>query len=134
MKQQRRSIRTESPLNKFFSTLILGALILLLALMALTYLLPLYDRFKSKADEQVDFTPSEEAIQQVWEEAQAASQRADEATQSAALLLSFLEGASVLVALALGGAAIYGFRNSNETQRKINQAFEYLGKKLEQKQ
>ena len=53
----------------------------------------------------------------VMREAMLAQRRADEAVASAELILSLLEGASVLVTVALGAAALFGFseiRNNNQ--------------------
>lgn len=40
--------------------------------------------------------------------------RAEDAVRSAELILSFLEGASVLVTVAIGAAAVYGIQKTNE--------------------
>ena len=58
--------------------------------------------------------------------AEQALRDADRATAMANQVLSFLEGASVLVALALGAAAIYGFRNAQEVRRDLREEIEEI--------
>lgn len=47
-------------------------------------------------------------------------ERANDAVASVELLLSFLEGASVLVGLGLGAATIYGLRSARETREELS--------------
>ena len=51
---------------------------------------------------------------------------ADDSVNSAQVILSFLEGAGVLIAAALGAAAIYGFRNAQETRRELREEMDDL--------
>ncbi|MBI5958348.1 MAG: hypothetical protein HY866_06430 [Chloroflexi bacterium] len=46
---------------------------------------------------------------------------AEQAAESASRVLNFMEGASLLLALALGAAAIYGFRNAQEIRRELKE-------------
>ncbi len=56
---------------------------------------------------------------QILAAAREVQEDARQATTAAEIILSFLEGASVLVVLALGAAAIYGFRNAQETRKEL---------------
>jgi tetratricopeptide (TPR) repeat protein len=47
--------------------------------------------------------------------------RAQDALASAELILSFLEGGSVLLALALGAAALYGYRSTQDLRRDLKE-------------
>jgi tetratricopeptide (TPR) repeat protein len=53
-------------------------------------------------------------------------ERANEAVNSVNLVLSFLEGASVLLALAVGAAAIYGFRQYGETRKELEDKLKHI--------
>lgn len=55
------------------------------------------------------------------ERAEVTLDRANESAEMAGTILSFLEGASVLIALALGAAAIFGFQNSRELRKDIEE-------------
>lgn len=68
--------------------------------------------------------PAEEAT--VLKRADDAVMAAERATDSADRVMGFLEAASLLVALALGAAAIYGFRNSQETRRELREEVDEL--------
>lgn len=63
-------------------------------------------------------------------EATALTERAEDAVDATGLVLSFLEGATVLVTLAFGAAAYIGFRNSQETREEFrtlhNEAREHV--------
>jgi hypothetical protein len=48
-------------------------------------------------------------------------QRAEDAIASAELILSFLQGGSVLLAVAIGAAALYGYRNSHDSRKEIKE-------------
>lgn len=52
-------------------------------------------------------------------DAQAILDRANDAVDSASLVLSFLEGASVIVAVALGAAAFYGYRETQQLRQEL---------------
>jgi tetratricopeptide (TPR) repeat protein len=52
-------------------------------------------------------------------EANAANTDAQNAVNSVETMLNFLQGAGFMVALALGAAAIYGFRNAQDTRREL---------------
>lgn len=52
--------------------------------------------------------------------------RANDAVNSAELLLSVLEGFSVLIALGLGASAIYGVRNSRELRQDMTQQLDEI--------
>ncbi|NDJ85580.1 MAG: hypothetical protein GYB66_06820, partial [Chloroflexi bacterium] len=52
--------------------------------------------------------------------------RAEDSVTSSELILSFLEGASVLIAVALGSAAIYGFRQTREVRRELDEQLKEL--------
>ncbi|HVO69911.1 MAG TPA: hypothetical protein VMT24_07695 [Aggregatilineaceae bacterium] len=52
-------------------------------------------------------------------EANAANADSQHAVNSVETMLNFLQGAGFLVALALGAAAIYGFRNAQDTRREL---------------
>lgn len=58
--------------------------------------------------------------------------RADDAVNSAETILSFLEGATVLVGLALGAAAYVGFRNSQETREEFQELSASASKQLDE--
>lgn len=60
-------------------------------------------------DNQAEDTPDAEAV----------LERANDAVDSASLVLSFLEGASVIVAVALGAAAFYGFRETQQLRQEL---------------
>ena len=55
-------------------------------------------------------------------------ERAEDALDSISLLLSFLEGASVLLALGLGVAAFYGMRQSREVRDELKNELEQIQK------
>lgn len=65
-------------------------------------------------------------------EAAAVLERADDAVNSVQLILSFLEGASVLVAVAIGGAAIYGFRQTQELRKEFDDNWALLEARREE--
>lgn len=52
-------------------------------------------------------------------DAQAILDRANDAVDSASLVLNFLEGASVIVAVALGAAAFYGYRETQQLRQEL---------------
>jgi tetratricopeptide (TPR) repeat protein len=60
-------------------------------------------------------------------EAKATSGDAQNAVSSVETMLNFLQGAGFLVALALGAAAIYGFRNAQDTRRELKDEVKELG-------
>lgn len=62
----------------------------------------------------------------VWQRAEDATNSAEDTANELQLLLSFLEGAAVLVGLALGAAAYVGLRNSNETRAELKQEIQEL--------
>lgn len=62
----------------------------------------------ANADGTVDAATAEQVLQ-----------RADAAVSSVELVLSFLEGASVLAALAIATATIYGFRQTNQVREEL---------------
>lgn len=62
-------------------------------------------------------------------DAQAILDRANDAVDSANLVLGFLEGASVIVAVALGAAAFYGYRETQQLRQELNDKL----KEVEQK-
>ena len=66
----------------------------------------------------------------VLRQAREAERRADEAVASADLILNLLEGASVLVAVALGGAAIYGFTEIGSNSDKFDKKMEQFDAKM----
>lgn len=53
------------------------------------------------------------------DEAEAVLIRANESVQSVELLLSFLEGASVLMTIGIGAAALYGVRQANDVRNEL---------------
>jgi tetratricopeptide (TPR) repeat protein len=96
--------------QRWFSYLIWGLVILILLFALATSFLRL-----RIADEGIsgDETGSDT-------QAELALERSEEAIESVNLLLSFLEGASVLLALALGAAAIYGYRQTNQVREEVS--------------
>lgn len=59
-------------------------------------------------------------------------ERAEDSVNSVDLLLSFLEGASVLVAVGLGAAAFYGIRQSNQLRADLDEDYKKLQKNQEE--
>jgi hypothetical protein len=51
-------------------------------------------------------------------------ERAEDAVNSAQLILSFLEGSTLLIVLGLGAAAIFGYRNSRELREEMNEVLD----------
>ncbi|MFP4323164.1 MAG: tetratricopeptide repeat protein, partial [Anaerolineales bacterium] len=72
-------------------------------------------------DERFDEAPPNEAI----------LQRAEDAVNQADQLLGFLEGAAVLIALALGAGALVGYRNTREIRADLRQEQDELRKRSE---
>jgi hypothetical protein len=60
-----------------------------------------------------------QSAEQARQDANDALDRANETTSTLELLLSFLEGAAVLAGLALGATAYFGFRNSQEMRKEL---------------
>jgi tetratricopeptide (TPR) repeat protein len=60
-------------------------------------------------------------------EANAANAAAQDAVNSVETMLNFLQGAGFLVALALGAAAIYGFRSAQDTRKELKDEVKELG-------
>ncbi len=61
-------------------------------------------------------------------------ERAQDATDSVNLLLSFLEGASVLIAVGLGAAAFYGIRQSNQLRTELIDEYNIMRDQIAQQQ
>lgn len=61
-------------------------------------------------------------------------ERAQDSVDSVSLLLSFLEGASVLVAIGLGSAALYGIRQSNQLRTELIQEYNVLREQIAKEQ
>ncbi len=81
-----------------------GAIVVFVLAISFLRLMVLYDRVADDSDVTADVSVLE---------------RAEDAVRSAELVLGFLEGASVLLAVALGTAAIYGFSQVNEIQERL---------------
>lgn len=69
-----------------------------------------------------DITAEDTSVTQ--EEATRVLHRAEDAVASVELVLGFLEGASVLVAVALGAAAVYGVRQTNQLRLELRSDLE----------
>ncbi len=65
------------------------------------------------------FYPRQSPEITVLQRANRALDQAERASDSADRVINFLQGASVLIAAALGAAAIYGFRNTRETRQEL---------------
>lgn len=117
-------------------------LTILVVVLALVYFMVrlAYDRWQSLDDqptvpgpvstpvsgENQDAAPAPETqteptpdVQAVLDQAVAVLDDADRANDMAGQILSFLEAAGFLIALALGAAAIYGFRNARDTREEF---------------
>ncbi|NLX08309.1 MAG: hypothetical protein GXY36_01490 [Chloroflexi bacterium] len=133
-----------------------GLLIIILGLIILFMLLTLYvafvraDRYRTGDDSPqpvvleitslaengdpieapVDPSQSVQEALRLSQEARAEALRAAESAQNTSdnldLILSYLEGAAVLVGLAAGAAALFGMRNWNETRDKLETEIEKL--------
>lgn len=109
-------------LEKRLKNFIFITLIILISLASITLFLRIIGLFKTYVasgdaivfDE--NLTPEEKSL---LEETNTLLERENEALNMADTILSFLEGASVLVALALGAAAIFGIQNSRELRSDI---------------
>lgn len=67
-------------------------------------------------------------------DAAAILERAEDSVNSVDLLLSFLEGASVLIAVALGAAAFYGIRQSNQLRTELIDEYNLLRDQIRREQ
>ncbi len=95
------------------------ALVLLSAVYILFQVMAVYQRYQQNNDSVLE--DETDSPRQMLERAESVLNRANESAEMAGMILSFLEGASVLVALALGAAAIFGFQNSRELRRDIQE-------------
>ncbi len=99
--------------SKLFITTVLPTLAILLAVLAL-WLWYTETRDRSYADISRQATTTDERADIVLE-------RANDAINSAELILSFLEGASVLITVAVAAAAIFGLSNVNELRSQFEE-------------
>ena len=97
---------------------ILGAVLLVLLLIFTLAIRTLYTFTTSTAEFQ--------NAGSLEEQANLTLERADDAVNSVSLLLSFLEGASVLVGLGFGAATLYGLRNTEELRDELDSEVEKM--------
>lgn len=125
----------EIPNYERWSRRVLWAAIPLLVVLACCYmffqLVSGFQRYQQNDDfvleEDEELTENE---RRMLERAESVLDRANESAEMAGTILSFLEGASVLVALALGAAAIFGFQNSRELRKDIQEESDKIGVEL----
>lgn len=94
---------------------VIGLAVLLLVILLIRIALVRLDQVSDRND--LPEITGEASNEDVLQQALDAERRADEAVASAELILSLLEGASFLVTVALGAAALFGFqeiRNNNQ--------------------
>ncbi|MBN1964677.1 MAG: tetratricopeptide repeat protein [Anaerolineae bacterium] len=90
--------------RRVYAAVVFGAVLLLIVFAMAFVGLRLWSLAESEGIPPGDATPSEQA---------------DQAVTAAAQILDFLQGTSILVGLALGAAAIYGFRNAQQTRQEL---------------
>ncbi|WP_119067864.1 hypothetical protein [Aggregatilinea lenta] len=128
--------------SKIVRVIVYGAALLIVGLAIATMFVRVYLLLDNEPDvapppttvteEPGDATADAQAALQAAEQARAdandALERANEATSTLELLLSFLEGAAVLAGLALGATAYFGFRNLSQTNDELRDKLAELEK------
>ncbi|MBZ0308963.1 MAG: hypothetical protein K8I82_23060 [Anaerolineae bacterium] len=117
--------KKDVPLYEKILRPVLWTAVTLLVVLACVYigfqLVTGFQRYQQNDDAVLESESITDAQRRMLDRAESALDRANESAEMAGTILSFLEGASVLVALALGAAAIFGFQNSRELREDIQE-------------
>ncbi|MBN2304790.1 MAG: hypothetical protein JXQ72_09955 [Anaerolineae bacterium] len=112
----------------------LGSLIVVVALVVVVAWIivdsVIYNLHDTKTNVQIVLRSTKGEDPVTIERAQEALEAAERATGSAERVLSFLEAAGFLIALALGASALYGIRNSRETRDEWQEMRDELKEEL----
>jgi len=118
MSEPTNSTQTERMLRRLLMIAIL-ALVVFLTLPAAARVLDVFNL--AEIDDKAPITDTQADPNDVLLKAQAAADAAENTANTVQVVLSFLEGAAVLVGLALGAAAYFGFRNFSEMRSDMKE-------------
>jgi|GEM_PF-2237668 len=121
-----QTIHQTDPRTPSFEQVIFGILSLILLLLLLLMVLFIAQNMSLASQLDPINLNGDNAITN--HEAEILLNRAQDAVSSAELVIGFLEGASVLLALALGAAALVGYQNSRELRKELRDELEKIQK------